>query len=621
MNKLSNLQKILFIYGSAIIIFCCSLFIFTFISQLYVEQISKITIISAFGCTIFYVFWVAKNYLNNKFIPFIISGLIFMSMVISIWIARQFFDLSYDGQAYHGEALVELIDGSWNPLINKAEGYNGFHVIWMDSYPKASWFNGVSLYQLTGNFEDIKAFNVLTMFAGLAYSFLAFSFFRINIYLNILLTFLAVFNPITVLQYNGLLLDGQIANLLWILFCSFIISFKAFDRISGLTSLALIILLLNIKTAGLIYFVMSLITFALILYFKQVKNRTKIFGILILGLVLGFAVFGFNPYLTNTYYHQNPIYPSLNKKVFDFTENTPKNYRNKNNLEIFFSSIFFETDLDFNERDSVGATLKAPWKISEGELDSLKLGGLKKGGFGPLFGASFILVMIPLLIVLTLNLKKFKITNIFCYDNDIEGWTINFNQHGIYLLFTLVVFISCAMTSTSNTFRYIPQFWLWLVVSLGYMLVYHKSIFIKILSIIASLIMILNISICFYYNTTKQFEYSKKTRDKLQKLAISTKDNPLDVFFGYASATRLRFTDNGINFVDHVEPLTCKNPGGWNFLPENEMNACEDLANIVNSSISISSSLNKVDSPSSSLTESNSSLKESSNSNTIQIIN
>ncbi|MEI6728779.1 MAG: hypothetical protein WCK98_04005 [bacterium] len=78
------------------------------------------------------------------------------SFVVSLNVSQKFYDLSYDGQAYHGEAIIELNEG-WNPIYERAPGYGGgTHSIWLNAYPKASWLNSVSIYKVTGNIESGK---------------------------------------------------------------------------------------------------------------------------------------------------------------------------------------------------------------------------------------------------------------------------------------------------------------------------------------------------------------------------------------------------------------------------------------------------------------------------------
>ena len=574
----SNFSKFLFIYGSALITFSLSLFCVSWLSLLFRQEISSFSFVVSTILTLIFVLWSTKAYFpKNQLLVtagVMLAGLI--SGAISVLIARQFYDLSYDGQAYHGEAIVELINGEWNPFVSRASGYNKLHGMWLDAYPKASWFDAVSLFRITNNYEDTKAFNIFFGFASVAYSIVALSFFKLNNFFKSILVFLATFNPLFVLQYNGLLLDGQLSSLLWILFCFFMIAFHKFDKVIWVSLFAFIILLINVKTAGLIYFIISSVCFLIILNLRRREDLSKIFLPIILGFLVAVTIFGFNPYLTNTNAHKNPVFPSLDKKAFDFTENTPKNYRGKSNIEIFVSSIFFATDRDFSEKNSEGAVIKNPLSISANEIDSLRVGAIKKGGFGPLFAASFLAVLLPLLLIAIKSLKGFKLKKIVWFDHDTEKWHFDIKTGHIYIIFTLFVFGSCIMTSTSNTFRYIPQFWLWCVVSLGYIFTYQKSWIFKVLGLLAAAVMICNIAVTFYYNTTKQLEYSAETKTKLQAMAQKSVDNPIDVNIGVGTANRLRLKEAGVNFIDSPKPLTCKSVGAWAVLPENPMNACLD---------------------------------------------
>ena len=96
----------------------------------------------------------------------LLFGLLAASFYLSFEVSRSFFDLSYDGQAYHQEALIQLVRG-WNPVYQQLNGpeANNMHR-WLNHYSKGVWFYESVIFQVTQNMEAAKLFHLWLMMAA-----------------------------------------------------------------------------------------------------------------------------------------------------------------------------------------------------------------------------------------------------------------------------------------------------------------------------------------------------------------------------------------------------------------------------------------------------------------------
>jgi len=86
---------------------------------------------------------------------------------IFLIIAGSIIDLSYDGITYHKTAVGALKNG-WNPheesiavWARRQPGRSEYdhYDLWVDHYPRGTWYIGAIFYCLTGNIESGKAYD------------------------------------------------------------------------------------------------------------------------------------------------------------------------------------------------------------------------------------------------------------------------------------------------------------------------------------------------------------------------------------------------------------------------------------------------------------------------------
>lgn len=616
LNKIFNLS--ILNYGLSLLFLCFAIYIFTYFEYLFKIQLNHWPVYLGLGSTL--IFTIFSNFcfgLKSYFtsIPLILIG---ATIAISFYFNRIFFDLSYDGQAYHGEAVLSLVEG-WNPVYERLVN---IHQLWLNSYPKAGWMVSATLYKLTGEYKDIKMMNLIILFSSFALSYVGLLQIKFKWYFALLLAVMAAFSPVAILQSINLNVDGLLSGMLLILFFMGVLIYK-YEEKSLKFKLPLlvaffvgIIFFVNVKTAGLIYgliFICGLLAYLIYQKFAGLKLLTLI---ILISTFLGMCVFGFNPHMTNIRDFRNMVYPSLDIKAFDYTENTPSNYLTKSKYHIFVAGLFFKSDIAF-ARPGDDAQLKIPFTISNSEIASISdSSNLKKGGFGPYFSgfvtASTVLFLVVILYALFTfrgNEKKYDSAGNFIETDEfyhpereheyelIYDSIASRKRLGVKMTYTLIftlTLVSCLLTTVSSTLRYIPQIWLLFVSMIGFCILIFPSINFKHISHKYGIVLLIIFAVLSgIYNTVwtstvylnAYYQKSLITNSILSNYQERFKENPdskpLPVFFRYHTANRILFQNYGIKYQitsDKSEVFKkCKDKfDSWKFLPESELMICTD---------------------------------------------
>src|ERR1700743_3710938 len=107
------------------------------------------------------------NYLASKHIQaslktFWVSAISIVAVIIvSILISNYFYDLSYDGQSYHQEAIYQ-IDNGWVPFYKMLPNKLRYE-IFIDHYSKGIEISQGVIYSFTHHIESGKATNIMMM--------------------------------------------------------------------------------------------------------------------------------------------------------------------------------------------------------------------------------------------------------------------------------------------------------------------------------------------------------------------------------------------------------------------------------------------------------------------------
>ena len=224
--------------------------------------------------------------------------------LICILVSNYFYDVSFDGQWYHQDAIILLSEG-WNPfhdiaLINNQT--SGNCAPYLNHYPKASWIAGACLYKFTNNIQIAKAFNNVFILSAFFYCF-----YFLKKWLNLsktslfICSFILSFSTIAFGQSLTYYVDGQIASLLLILIFLLIDYVKSEMSLSKLILLSFLVFYgVNIKFTSLIYIL--LFCFVAFIY-VLLKKRPYISRFLIQQscvFTLAIFAFGYPTYVSNT---------------------------------------------------------------------------------------------------------------------------------------------------------------------------------------------------------------------------------------------------------------------------------------------------------------------------------
>lgn len=527
-NRLENIGSLL-LFFSGINLLLASFFI---VINQSIE--GYILIVSLLLSVVFLYFITDKGSKEIKDIA--INFIIFMLIILgAIKLSIMYYDFSFDGQAYHQEALIQMKEG-WNPLYETLTTTD--QDIWINHYAKGIWYLGVVVYDFTGKIESAKAFNIILLISTLLI-LLGYIQKKINNWkLTIPISILMVLSPVVINQlftnYNDFFIGLLIINLI-VGYLNFI---ETSSRKVLINIFISIILLVNIKFTALGY-ALVLTGIPLFMYvldnyvFKNNKFEWRSKGkLLATTIVLSFivAVFfvGSSSYVKNTLTNGHPFYPLAGEgKVDIITSNTPTGLRDLNRLEKLYVSIFSETN---NEFDTEPKT-KFPLSITKEEVAYAAGIDTRIGGFGPLFG--FIILMT--LCLALVNYRKIDKRDVWPF--------------GIVMS---VIILSILINPETWWARYVPQLWL---IPFLFVLLIMKN---KIKSYVMYIILLaysLNIIIIGYESMKSLSDRQSIIEEQLITLKEYSADQPLLIELGVFKANRARLIENGIEFneVDSIE--------------------------------------------------------------------
>jgi hypothetical protein len=507
----------------------------------------------------------------------IVLGLLVFTFYLSLYISRNFFDISYDGQGYHQEALMQLSSG-WNPFyeqLNSLESNNMDR--WLNHYSKGVWIYESILFKVTRDIESAKLFHLWLMSAAFifALSFLL-RFKKIPTTFIFLVSLLAAFNPVSIYQSLSFYLDGQLMSLMVILLAIMGLIYTESNGYYYFLLLMVISVLVNVKLTAGIYAFIFVAAYMAILWMKKRHGRLrKVFLSAGGAFILGFLLFGWSPYVTNLVYQGNPLYPALGTDRSDYTlPQFPANFNGKNSGYLLFYSIFAKSD-NVRGTDRL-AHLKVPFTFSGDELKAFTDTNAKQGGFGPIFGGAILLsFLVAIWGLVTLWREKRRLGNH-------KGNSRGVHREGAkeaplatigLLLFCMgVILVSCLINPASSLARFIPQMWLFPI--FAFFLAYHsnKRPVRMIGGLIIWILLLNNILIAYtYYGYNSNITGLYK--DRLGRFAATGEQNPHKFYFGhFRTSNTSRFNKLGIHYEIVENKEDCGN--GKRILPNSIILKC-----------------------------------------------
>ena len=322
-----------------------------------------------------------------------------LSICGCIVIATFLHDFSWDGQAYHMEAVWQLIKG-WNvyyggPLTDA----NTINSIWLNSYPKATWMFGAALYAMTGSLLSCKSYVLILCVANV--------FLLHNIVRNYIrdkwfgrgVVFSLVANPVVCAQLWSSYLDGALYLMCLALSLVLIniaqnVNKKNYLWLAVLSSsIAYNFKFTSVPYVGLVW--LCFITYIVIVNRIMLK---KVIVAAIAGSCLGLILIGYNPYITNLLSEGHPFWPVMGthdlRNVMLPCGN--EEFLGQNRLIKLGKSYLGKSSNKTATLDNV--EYKIPFTVSSSEIKALTNTDCRIGGFGVWFSGIIILTLIALII-------------------------------------------------------------------------------------------------------------------------------------------------------------------------------------------------------------------------------
>ena len=380
-------------------------------------------------------------------------SIIALLSVVLIQYFNTFIEHSFDGNMYHGEAMIQMLNG-WNPVYNTNAYAQSIGYEWAVLYPKFTWIYSAFWIQLTGNSSAGMLLNALIAIITTLKVFLFTHKKTQSKWIAILVSMVVLFNPIFIEQIHTFYVDALMGNLLLLLIIYNLELAEDFSY-NRLFYISLIsILMINIKFTGFAF--AGLIDLASFLYLliKQKSNAFKYFIAGIFIIVLGVGVIGYSPYLVNLLNRRHIFFPLMGENKWDIVSfMIPEPMLPLRSYERFLYSL------------SMGKPyLENLLKIEE---HGYLYYDQRIGGFGSQFFKLLILSTITIGSALILHIKRIKLYEAFMFV--LYGVTILANFRNIWWA------------------RYAPQ--LWFVIPLS-LIILFKSKRVKLLSYTLSFFMI-----------------------------------------------------------------------------------------------------------------------------------
>ena len=450
--------------------------------------------------------------------------LLFVSFM---YISGLFYDISYDGQVYHQEAVNQLVQG-WNPVQDYLTKDRSHSAVLLNHYARGPWLYAATLYTVTGQIEQSKVFNFLLIIISFLLALSALKSWQgLSTRQSIVFSLLLALNPISIYQAFSFYIDGQLASLLLCLVALSCQLVTQQDKVVLCSFMMSIVLTINIKFTGVVYVVACI---GLVVGWLWLLKKKHLYGNVIkssiIGLFIGICLVGYNPYVTNTIYYGHPFYPLYGggTQTMDImTSNSPQGFMQMNPMEKLYVSIFSSSA---NQFYSEGPTLKIPFTLRLSELQPFVYGAdIRIGGFGPWFSGILVITLLLLVLMLIFRTKG--------------------NMYGLGLFVSIM--LSVLINPEAWWARYVPQFWLAPTVIAAVASMDAKRL-IRYLGVVLASTLFINIGLISYPYILGNYYCTQDLNRQLQVMAEQGK--PIKVYFGDLNSNQVRFARWSIDYVD-----------------------------------------------------------------------
>ncbi|MCE5285878.1 MAG: hypothetical protein LLG02_08535 [Pelosinus sp.] len=472
-------------------------------------------------------FAAARHYFREEAAKFFVLTSITTLLIFGVFfnIAGDFYDMSFDGEVYHQEAVIKLVH-NWNPFQEQLIKVEADSPDLLNHYAKGPWIYEAALYKATSAIENTKVFNFLLLSAAFCFTLAALKS-QSKIKYPALFSVLLTLNPVMVYQTLSFYIDGQLGSLL---LCFLALAFMITQRRDSYLYIGLvmtIVLLANVKFTGVVYAVCG--GGLLISWLWSLQQRSRIFPVIktgLIGLLLAVCLAGFNPYVTNTLYYGHPFYPLYGAGTNNMdimTSNSPKSFFIMNRYEKLFYAAFSKSE---NAVELDLPQLKVPFTYEKREVEFfLTATDTRIGGFGPLFGG---LLIFSALLFLVLWRRQ--------------------RQRGLYAVAVAsTIFLSAIVNPEAWWARYAPQLWaIPIVAAIGALSV--RQGYIRLGGWVMAALLTFNIVLVTVPYAVGNYYASAAWGEVLDELKAV--NEPFSIYFGEFRSKRTQLHERGIEYVE-----------------------------------------------------------------------
>jgi hypothetical protein len=444
-----------------------------------------------------------------------------------MYISGMFYDISYDGQVYHQDAVGHLAS-HWNPFWEYLTAEQSNSAMLLNHYAKGPWLYEAALAMATGQIEQSKVFNFLLIAASFLLAFSALkSSGKLTNKQSVFLSLLLALNPVSLYQSLSFYIDGQLGSLL---LCILALAYRLvtqYDKFISIGFIMSIALLINVKFTGVVYGIACIgMVGGWLWLFRQKQAYLSFVKVAAVSLFLGICVIGYNPYITNTVYYGHPFYPLYGagpNNMDIMTYNSPKGFLKMNSIEKLYIANF---SMSTNQFDIEEPALKLPFTVAIQELRPFVYGAdVRIGGFGPWF--SGMLVISGAIVLLS------------CFFRTKE------NQYGMGIL--ACILLSALINPEAWWARYVPQLWFIPICAAGVAWSNRKRTM-RYLGGAIAVAAVVNIALISYPYVLGNYYSTKALQQELKDIAEN--HNPINICFGVFTSNYVWFEQNGIVYVD-----------------------------------------------------------------------
>ena len=352
------------------------------------------------------------------------------SLVWALLSSAILYDNSFDGNTYHQGAIIDMLNGA-NPFYNPDD----IAMLWGKHYAKALEIIASTITVCFNRIECGKAVNVLIILSSIfiTYSFLREELSRLTSRRILLLTALLALCPVVIRQAYIYYNDYTLYSFMLLMVISIIRLYRNTQHPSWAVLIMTCILAATTKFTIGFYIYLTLATGVVWIFFtarRALSYRMAIVGIAL--IVVGFGLYGYHPYVTNTLGWGNPFYPLMGGNVDIMTENTPDVYLDGNRFTNWLISLFYTTQ-------ETGVWIPI---LNDSLHDYYIAYDSRIAGFGPLFG--YLLVGAIALAAWVWMSQR----------------TTRHTRHTItYVALALLLIAACFIFEQSWWMRYVPFLW------------------------------------------------------------------------------------------------------------------------------------------------------------------